>query len=85
MIDSNPDLKDVTKNTYGVITLQTNDVSFSTLGRDSDTEDGLNVSFGIADEYHAHPDNSLFEVVKSSQGARKQPCMLIITTAGFNI
>jgi len=85
MIASNPDLRNATKNTYGVITLQTNDVSFSTLGRDSDTEDGLNVSFGIADEYHAHPDNSLFEVVKSSQGARKQPCMLVITTAGFNI
>lgn len=85
MIEAQRDLKKYSSKGYGVITLTKNDTSFSTLGRDSDTEDGLNVSLGVADEYHAHPDNSLYEVVESSQGARVQPLMLSITTAGFNL
>jgi len=85
MIKAHKELKEHSKNSYGVITLTKNSTTFSTLGRDSDTEDGLNVSLGIADEYHAHPDNSLYDVVESSQGARVQPCMMSITTAGFNL
>lgn len=85
MFEAHKELKDKIKKGYGVINLTQNDTTFSTLGRDSDTEDGLNVSLGIADEYHAHPDNSLYEVVESSQGARVQPLMLSITTAGFNL
>ena len=34
---------------------------------------------------HAMSDSSLFDVVKSSMGARKQPFVLIISTAGFNL
>ena len=53
------------------------------LGKDSDTEDGLNPHFVLVDEYHAHPDNGMLEVMYSGMGARQQPLMLIITTAGF--
>lgn len=85
MLMSHPELKEYTKEAYSKLTFSKNDTTFTTLGRDSDTEDGLNVSIGIADEHHAHPDDSLWDVVKSSQGARKQPLMVSITTAGFNI
>lgn len=54
------------------------------LGRDSDRQDGLNVFTGMIDEYHAHRDNGMIDVLKSGAGARKQPLILIITTAGFN-
>jgi phage terminase large subunit-like protein len=54
------------------------------LGRDSDTEDGLNPSFALIDEYHAHPDAGLIDVLESGMGARSQPLTLIITTAGTN-
>ena len=54
------------------------------LGQDSDTEDGLNPHFALVDEYHAHPDNSMLEVMASGMGARKQPMTYIITTAGFD-
>jgi phage terminase large subunit-like protein len=54
------------------------------LGRDSDTEDGLNPSFALIDEYHAHPDAGLIDVLESGMGARSQPLALIITTAGTN-
>jgi phage terminase large subunit-like protein len=54
------------------------------LGRDSGTEDGLNPSFALVDEYHAHPDAGLVDVLESGMGARSQPLLLIITTAGTN-
>jgi phage terminase large subunit-like protein len=54
------------------------------LGRDSKTEDGLNPSFAVIDEYHAHPDAGLIDVIESGMGARRQPLVVIITTAGTN-
>ena len=54
------------------------------LGRDSKTEDGLNPSFAVIDEYHAHPDAGIIDVIESGMGARKQPLIVIITTAGTN-
>ncbi len=48
------------------------------------TQDGWNPHVGILDELHAHKDRSLFDVIKSAQGARKNPLLWIITTAGFD-
>jgi len=57
---------------------------FAPLGSDSKTLDGLSTHFGIVDEYHSHKNSHLYDVIKSSTGARKNSLMLIITTAGFN-
>ena len=57
---------------------------FRFLGGDSKTLDGLNPSLSIIDEYHAHKDDSVKEVLESAMGARLQPLTYIITTAGFN-
>ncbi len=57
---------------------------FKPLSSDYGTHDGLNPSCGIIDEYHAHKDSGMFDVIKSAFGARRQPLMFIITTAGFN-
>lgn len=54
------------------------------LGKDSKSEDGVNVHFGLVDEYHAHKDSSMLEVLVSATAARQQPLIYIITTAGFN-
>lgn len=48
------------------------------------TQDGWNPHVGILDELHAHLDRALFDVIKSAFGARKNPLLWIITTAGFN-
>lgn len=58
--------------------------TFKPLSSDYGTHDGLNPSCGIIDEFHAHRDSGMFDVIKSAFGARKQPLMFIITTAGFN-
>lgn len=46
--------------------------------------DGYNASFFCLDEFHSAPDQSLLDVLVSSQGARENPLGMIITTAGFN-
>lgn len=85
MIQAHKELKEFSKSAYGTVTITKTDTTFETLGRDSDTEDGSNPTIGVADEYHAHPDNSLYEVVESGQGSRVQPLMLSITTGGINL
>lgn len=57
---------------------------FEPLGRDADTTDGKNPHFALVDEYHAHRTRELWDVLDSGMGARVQPIMWTITTAGFN-
>lgn len=57
--------------------------TFQPLASDSGSLDGLNVHMGIVDELHALKDRNLYDVVKQSQSARKQPLMWSISTAGF--
>jgi phage terminase large subunit-like protein len=54
------------------------------LSKDSKNKDGLNPHCAICDERHAWKTNEVFEVIKSGMGARKQPLILSITTAGFD-
>jgi len=54
------------------------------LGQDSKTEDGLNPSAAIIDEYHAHQTSEILDVLESGMMARLQPLTLILTTAGSN-
>ncbi|AWW32164.1 terminase large subunit [Echinicola strongylocentroti] len=54
------------------------------LSSDQNTLDGLNPHFALVDEYHAHKDDGLYNVLKSGMGSRTQPMLFTITTAGFN-
>jgi len=54
------------------------------LGKDSKAEDGHNPFYGMCDEYHAHPNNEMMDVIESGFGARQSPLMWVITTAGTN-
>lgn len=55
------------------------------LGRDSNRQDGFDPHVGIIDEYHAHPDDGLINVIESGMGMRVQPIIDVITTAGYNL
>lgn len=46
--------------------------------------DGASPSCWILDEYHEAPDSNQRDTAKTGMGARKQPILLIITTAGFD-
>lgn len=45
---------------------------------------GFNASVVIYDELHAAPNRELWDVLSTSQGARAQPLMIAITTAGYD-
>lgn len=47
--------------------------------------DGASPSCAIVDEYHEHKTAELFDTMKTGMGARSQPLLLVITTAGSDI
>lgn len=47
--------------------------------------DGASPSCAIVDEYHEHDTPALYDTMETGMGAREQPLMLVITTAGANI
>lgn len=81
-----PDLKGKYKVGYGKIHHLKSSSYIVPLSKDAGkTGDGLNVHCGIVDEYHAHPTSEIYDVLISGSGARSQPLMMIITTAGFEL
>jgi phage terminase large subunit-like protein len=46
--------------------------------------DGASASLAIVDEYHEADTPDLFDTMKTGMGARENPLMLVITTAGSN-
>lgn len=67
------------------ITCAENGGTIHTINAKSSTQDGHNPHLGVLDELHAHNDRGLFDVIRSAFGARKQPLLWMITTAGFNM
>lgn len=55
---------------------------YEPLGADEDTLDGLNIHGAIIDELHAHKTRGLFDILDTATGARRQPLLFAITTAG---
>lgn len=55
---------------------------YEPLGADSDGMDGLNVHAAIVDELHAHKSRDVFDLIVTATGARRQPLVFAITTAG---
>lgn len=59
--------------------------SFKPLSRDQGGNlDGLNLHGGIVDEFHGHKDRAIWDVLVTAMGARTQPLLWAITTAGFD-
>lgn len=57
---------------------------FEPLGADADTLDGLNIHGAIVDEIHAHKTREVWDKINTATGARRQPLMFGITTAGYD-
>lgn len=55
---------------------------YEPLGADADTMDGLNVHGVVIDELHAHKTRAMWDVMDTATGARRQPLLFAITTAG---
>lgn len=57
---------------------------YRVLSSDAFTKHGLNPSGIIFDELHAQPSRELYDVLATAMGKRKQPLMVMITTAGYD-
>jgi phage terminase large subunit-like protein len=57
---------------------------FHSLAAEGSTLDGLNVHFACVDELHAHKTRAVWDVLETGMGARAQPILWAITTAGFD-
>lgn len=53
------------------------------MSRDARTKDGFSPSLAVVDEYHEAATDDMLNVIASGQGARPEPQLLVITTAGF--
>ncbi len=84
IIKKTPEIKEKAKILRDNISISSTFSKFEPLGRDSDTEDGLNPHYASIDEYHAHKNDGMYQVIDSAFGARTQPLMYVITTAGTN-
>lgn len=82
MVRQSPDLLQVVKKRKSDLYFPLTFSKFQPLGKNSDTLDGLNSSLVIIDELHSIKDRNLYEVMKQSQSARRQPLLVMITTAG---
>ena len=67
------------------INLPLNASKLNVFAADASRLDGFNAHFALIDEMHAAKDTRMYDVLKSSQGQRTNPHLMIISTAGFNI
>ena len=82
MVKQSPELNRYVKKRKSDLYFPLRMAKFQALGKNSDTLDGLNAHCVIMDELHSVKDRNLYEVMKQSQSARRQPLLVMITTAG---
>jgi len=84
MVAKSPNLKKRTKTLRNSIAVVDNGSFLKPVSSDAKTLDGLNTHCSIIDELHAHPNRDLYDVIRTSTGAREQPLIFSITTAGYD-
>ena len=86
MIQKEPELAELTKKRRTDIYVEANNASAQPIPFSAKKSDGLNIHDGTCDEIGGWPgDQGLkqYEVLKSSMGARSQPLLISISTAGY--
>lgn len=73
----------LTARSYDIVIDGTTSV-FKPLAANAGRLDGLNVHCALIDELHEHPDSKVYDVLETGTGARLQPLVSSITTAGLN-
>ena len=86
MILQEPELNSMAQKRRTDIYIQSNNTTAKPLAFSAKKSDGLNISCAICDECASWAGDAglkFYEVLKSSMGARKQPLLLSISTAGY--
>ena len=82
MIEMSPDLSEQCKLYRDAIEVKATKSVYRVLSSESFTKEGLSPTLVVYDELHAAPTDELFNVLQLGSGARRNPLMLGITTAG---
>lgn len=86
IVKTDPELNKLAKKRRTDIYIERWNTSIAPLAFSEKRADGLNISLGILDEvaaWHGEAGKKFYEVLKSSAGARRQPILLSISTAGY--
>jgi phage terminase large subunit-like protein len=86
IVKTDPKLNERAKKRRTDIYIEKSNTSIAPLAFSEKRADGLNISLGILDEvaaWHGEAGKRFYEVLKSSAGARRQPILLSISTAGY--
>lgn len=84
MVQNSPDLKRISELYRSSIVAPQTASSYRVLSADAYTKHGLNAHGVIFDELHAQPNRELWDVLTTSTGARRQPLIFALTTAGYD-
>jgi phage terminase large subunit-like protein len=82
MVQRSPQLLRKVKVLTRVLAVDATLSSFVPLSSDERTLDGLNPHLVVIDELHRHKSRAVLDVLDTAVGARRQPLLWIITTAG---
>lgn len=86
MLRGCPELAGAFKVAYGKIEhLKTGSTMVALSKEDRKEGDGYNPQCAIIDEYHAHDTSEIYDIMVSGMGARPQPLLMVITTAGYEL
>lgn len=85
MVEQSPMLSKYVKKWTTSIVMESTASSYKPLSKETKNKDGLSPHCGICDEMHAWPNDDIYNLLRSGMGARRQPLIFSITTAGFDM
>lgn len=84
MVEASPTLSALTKVYRRELVVPATSSVYRVISAEAYSKHGMNLSGAVVDELHAHENRELLDVLSTSMGARRQPLMFIISTAGFD-
>lgn len=82
MIEAEPELSEIANVYRDAIEIPSTGSVYRVLSSEAFTKEGLSPTMVIFDELHAAPNRELFDVMQLGMGARREPMLIGVTTAG---
>lgn len=83
MVGASRELRGAISVFANALTVEGSTSKWEPISSDEQTADGLNPSAVLVDELHAHRNRGLLDKLETAMGARRQPLLVMITTAGY--
>lgn len=85
MVELDPEMSEHIKVYRDVLEVPQTGSTYKVLSAEAFTKEGLNPSLVLFDELHAQPNDELYDVMSNAFGARIDPLLIMITTAGVKL